>query len=42
MIKECASGLNDERPKLVKVLENRKVTRLVVEHKNRLTRFGFN
>lgn len=37
---EIASGMNDSRPKLLKLLE-RKPTRLVVEHKDRLTRFGF-
>jgi len=37
---ECASGLNDKRPKLQKVLRNEKVTRIVVEHSDRLTRFG--
>lgn len=42
VIKECASGLNDTRPKLEKILTERKATRLVVEHKDRLTRFGFN
>lgn len=42
IIKECASGLNDSRPKLLKLLRNPKVTRIVVEHKDRLTRFGFN
>jgi len=42
VVKECASGLNDERPKLCKILKDRKATRLVVEHKDRLTRFGFN
>jgi len=42
VIKECASGLNDNRPKLQKLLKEKKVTRLVVEHKDRLTRFGFN
>lgn len=41
VIKECASGLNDRRPKLQKILKDRKATRLVVEHKDRLTRFGF-
>lgn len=41
VIKECASGLNDSRPKLRKVLTNPLVTRVVVEHKDRLTRFGF-
>ena len=42
VVKECASGLNDNRPKLMKILNDRKATRLVVEHKDRLTRFGFN
>jgi len=42
IVKECASGLNDNRPKLIKILSERKATQLVVEHKDRLTRFGFN
>jgi predicted site-specific integrase-resolvase len=42
LVKECASGLNDKRPKLMKILENPDVTRIVVEHHDRLTRFGFN
>ena len=42
VVKECASGLNDQRPKLSKILSLRKATRVVVEHKDRLTRFGFN
>lgn len=42
VVKECASGLDDERPKLCKILQSKKATRLVVEHKDRLTRFGFN
>ena len=42
VVKECASGLNDSRPKLIKILTEKKATRLVVEHKDRLTRFGFN
>ena len=41
IVKECASGLNDTRPKLHKILKNKNVTRIVVEHKDRLTRFGF-
>ena len=41
VIKECASGLNDRRPKLQKILKDEKATRIVVEHKDRLTRFGF-
>jgi predicted site-specific integrase-resolvase len=41
VVKEVASGMNDKRPKLTKLLEQ-KPGRLVVEHKDRLTRFGFN
>lgn len=40
-IKEIGSGLNDNRPKLIKILESGKPSKLVVEHKDRLTRFGF-
>jgi predicted site-specific integrase-resolvase len=39
---EIGSGINDNRPKLIKLLQEGKVTKLVVEHKDRLTRFGFN
>lgn len=39
---ECASGLNDKRPKLMKLLMDPSITRIVVEHKDRLTRFGYN
>lgn len=35
VVKEIGSGINDNRPKLLKLL-------IVVEHKDRLTRFGFN
>ena len=43
VIKEVGSGLNDERPKLVNLLMSDKpIRRIVVEHKDRLTRFGFN
>lgn len=42
VIKECASGLNDKRPKLMKLLADKQVTKIVVEHRDRLTRFGFN
>ena len=41
-IQEIGSGLNDNRPKLLKIFQNKKATKLVVEHKDRLTRFGFN
>ena len=38
---EVASGTNDERPKLHKLLQQRDFDVLVVERKDRLTRFGF-
>lgn len=41
-IVEIGSGINDNRPKLLKLLKDKKVTKLIVEHKDRLTRFGFN
>ena len=40
-IKEIGSGINDNRKKLQKLLNNDKATKIVVEHKDRLTRFGF-
>jgi predicted site-specific integrase-resolvase len=40
-VTEIASGLNDERPKLKKLLTNPKIGVLVVEHRDRLTRFGY-
>lgn len=42
VVKEVASGLNDKRPKLTKLLTSQKRLRIVSEHKDRLTRFGFN
>ena len=37
------SGLNDERKKLVELLlSDDPIARIIVEHKDRLTRFGFN
>ena len=41
VVKEIASGVNDSRPKLLTLLEDQTITLLVVEHKDRLTRFGF-
>ena len=44
-VKEVASGLNDQRPKLlqmIEILSQGPAKTLVVEHKDRLTRFGFN
>ena len=41
--KEIASGVNDQRPKLLDLLKNsHKYDYIIVEHKDRLTRFGFN
>jgi predicted site-specific integrase-resolvase len=42
IVKECASGLNDKRPKLMKLLLDKSINRIVVEHADRLTRFGLN
>lgn len=41
-VTEIASGLNDDRPKLIKLLTNPQIGVIVVDHKDRLTRFGFN
>jgi putative resolvase len=41
IVKEIASGLNDTRPKFLALLKDRSVSTLVVEHKDRATRFGF-
>lgn len=40
-ITEMASGLTDERPKLKKLLSDARVGIIVVEHRDRLTRFGY-
>ena len=41
VVKEVASGVNDSRPKLLALLTDTSVTRIVVEHRDRFTRFGF-
>src|SRR5712692_8825121 len=41
VVKEIASGVNDSRPKLLGLLKETSITLLVVEHRDRLTRFGF-
>jgi predicted site-specific integrase-resolvase len=41
VVKEIGSGVNDERPKLLKLLTDAGVAVIVVEHRDRLTRFGF-
>lgn len=45
ILKEIGSGLNDKRPKLLKLMDdvmNGKVNNIYVTYKDRLTRFGFN
>jgi len=42
IVKEVGSGVNDNRKKLLKLITDPTVTIIVVEHKDRLTRFGFN
>jgi len=41
VVKEVASGVNDHRPKLTKLLGDTEWGTLVVEHKDRLSRVGF-
>jgi len=41
VVKEVGSGVNDGRPKLLALLEEQGISLIVVEHKDRLTRFGF-
>ncbi len=40
-ITEVGSGLNGHRPKLMKLLQDPQITTIVVEHRDRLMRFGF-
>jgi putative resolvase len=40
-VTEIASGLNDERPKLTKLLADARIGVLVVEHRDRLTHVGY-
>lgn len=43
VIKEVGSGLNGEQTKLTELLlSDEPIDRIIVEHKDRLTRFGFN
>ena len=42
IIKEFGSGLNDSRKQLTKILKENQYDKIIVEHKDRLTRFGFN
>ena len=40
VVKECGSGINDQRPKFLALLANPHISRIVVEHKDRASRFG--
>lgn len=42
VVTEIGSGLNDERKKLESVLLDKSINLIVVEHKDRLSRFGLN
>jgi putative resolvase len=42
VIKEVGSGVNDKRKQFLKILADPSFTIMVVEHKDRATRFGFN
>jgi len=39
-VAEVGSGLNGKRPKLLKILANHSITTIIVEHRDRLARFG--
>ena len=40
VVKEVGSGINDQRPKFLALLANPAIRRIVVEHKDRASRFG--
>ena len=41
VVKEIGSGVNDNRAKFLALLEDQRITTIVVEHQARATRFGF-
>jgi len=41
VVKEIGSGVNDNRAKFLALLEDQRIHTIVVEHKDRTTRFGF-
>lgn len=41
-VKEIGSGINDKRPQLQSILEKDNWSKIIVEHKDRLARFGIN
>jgi putative resolvase len=42
IIEEFGSGINDKRPKLEKLILEQDYTKIIIEHKDRLSRLGFN
>jgi predicted site-specific integrase-resolvase len=40
VVKEIGSGLNDKRPYFLKILTDKTISRIVVEHSDRFCRFG--
>lgn len=42
IVTEIGSGLNDKRPKLEKILIDKTINLIVIEHSDRLARFGLN
>lgn len=41
VVKEIGSGVNDNRPKFLALLADPSISRIVIEHRDRGTRFGF-
>jgi len=41
VVKEIGSGVNDSRPKFLALLEDQSIRFIMIEHKDRATRFGF-
>ena len=41
VVKEIGSGVNDNRPKFLALLADPSIGRIVIEHQDRGTRFGF-
>jgi predicted site-specific integrase-resolvase len=40
VVKECGSGVNDQRPQLLALLADPSISHIVVEHQDRCSRFG--
>ena len=40
VVKECGSGVTDQRPQFLALLADRSISHIVVEHKDRCSRFG--